>query len=203
MKKVFAILLLIYSQFSFADICASENNVKEYFLSIPSENLRIIDDSKGPINTPEELESTIETLDIKNGFISLKNQTVLSKTEIVLYRASNKRPLILVTSDGASIQNIYAFSCYNQQWHNVKDIIFPNQSFDAISEFYNSNNVLIKGGKVNAKDLSMVVHTLLRYKLPRKGKSIKAYASHPDLDYPEQHVLFEFEPALEKLVWKK
>ena len=202
MKIVLALLLFVYAQFSLADICAVEKNVKDYFLSIPPEQLSIFDDSKGPITTRSELEATIDILDTKNGFISLQNETILSKTEITLYRASQKRPLILITSDGASVQNVYAFSCYNSQWHSAKDIIFPRQPYDVIAKLYNSKNVIVKGKEVTANELSKVAHTLVRYKLPRKGKNIKAYASHPDLDFPEQYVLFEFEPALEKLVWQ-
>lgn len=197
---IFSVLLFLPLSVM-GDICATDKNVKDYYLSIPHESLMIFDDESGPLTTRAEREKAIEIFDSKNGFIELQNNTILSLTQIALFRGKENKPVIMVTSDGASVQNVYAFICRNEEWIEVTDVLFPKLSYHEIAKQYNYNNSL-PGRMVSAETLEPVVHTLVRYKLPRFGKKIQAYASHPDVANPEENILFEFVPDLGALSWK-
>ncbi len=196
---IFSLLMLLPLSVM-GGICATDHNVKDYFLSIPHESLMIFDDESGPLTTQAEREQAIDAFDSRNGFIELQNNTIISLTQITLFRGKENRPVIMVTSDGASVQNVYAFICKNEKWIEITGFIFPELSYKEIAKLYNSNNSL-PGKVVSAGTLEPVVHTLVRYKLPRYGKKIQAYASHPDIDAPEEKVLFEFVPELGGLPW--
>lgn len=202
MKNVLFMVLFIYVQPSIADVCAVNKNVRDYFLSIPSEMLEVFDDEKGPLVSRQERESAIDTIDIKNGFITLQSETIISKYEVALYRAVGRKPVVIVTADGVSVQNAYAFNCFGGKWHDVSNTIFPKKSYEDIANLYLSGGITIDGKPLNENELAMVAHTLLRYKLPRIGKSIQAYASHPDIKKPEESVLYSFEPEIPNLVWE-
>lgn len=198
--RIYILLLLTLSFPAMGDICSTDKNVKDYFLSIPHTQLRIADDERGYLTSEKDRNKAIEILDIKNGFLELQNNTIISRTQIVLFRAKEKRPVILVNSDGVSVQNVYAFICTKDKWVNVTNILFPKLSYQEIAKLYNSKNAL--PGKTSSADtLEPVAHTLVRYKLPRFGKKIRAYASHPDINNPEETILFEFEPELGRLSW--
>ena len=202
MEKTIFVLIFIYTQHSIADICTENKNLKDYFLSIPAEMLMVFDDEKGPLLTKQEREDAIDIVDIDNGFISLQNKTIISTYEMSLYRSAEKKPVVLVTSDGVSVQNAYAFNCFGGKWHDVSNIIFPENSFKVIVDLYASGDVKIDGKLLNEKELATVAHTVVRYKLPRVGKIIQVYASHPDIQKPEKSILYNFEPAINELVWK-
>ncbi len=198
--RIYILLLLAFPFSVMGDICSTNKNVKDYFLSIPHSKLRIADDHRGYLKSIEDRKDAIELIDLKNGFIELQNDTILSNTQIVLFRAKNKKPIIIVTSDGASVQNLYAFKCNKNKWFNVTETLIPKLSYQKTAELYNSKNIF-PSKVATANTLEPVVHTLVRYKLPRYGKKIQAYASHPDLSDPESKILFEFVPPLEKLSW--
>ena len=202
MKYVLFTFLYVYAQYSIADVCSVNKNVKDYFLSIPTEMLVIFDDEKGALVSRQERESAIDIIDIKNGFISLQNETIISKYEIALYRTVERKPVVLVAGNGVSVQNTYAFNCFDGKWHDVSNTIFPKKSFEDIANLYLSGGITIDGKQLNEKELAMVAHTLVRYKLPRVGKSIQAYASHPDIKKAEEGVLYSFVPELSNLVWE-
>lgn len=194
-------VLLLLPLSAMADICSTDKDVKGYFLSLPHESLMIFDDESGPLTTREEREKAIEIFDSKNGFIELQTNTINSLTQIALFRGKENRPVIMVTSDGDSVQNVYAFICKGEKWVEVTSILFPRLSYEEISKLYNSSN-LLPDREVSAGTLEPVAHTLVRYKLPRFGRKIQAYASHPDIANPEENVLFEFVPNLGVLSWE-
>ncbi|MEC8009820.1 MAG: hypothetical protein VX185_03535 [Pseudomonadota bacterium] len=196
MKEFLFIFLLVFGQNSLADTCAVNKNVKDYFLSIPSQMLVIFDDEKGPLVSKQAREAAIDTLDVKNDFMVLQGDTLISKYEIALFRSTEKKPVVLVTADGVSVQNVYAFSCFGDKWHDVSGSIFPKETLEVIADLYLSAGIMINGKYLNEKDLAMVSHTLVRYKLPRMGESIQAYASHPDILNWKEHVLYDFKPKI-------
>ncbi|MHB1117861.1 hypothetical protein [Sideroxydans sp.] len=200
--KIAIVLISIVPISALADICSPEKNIKDYFLSIPYSRLTIFDDIKGPLETKEDREQAIDILDVKNGFLGLQNETIISQIKVVLFRAMDKSPVIVVTMDGVSVQNVAAFACSKNEWFGVKDIIFPPLSNATIANLYESNGVQISGAFKSPAELSRVAHTLVRYRLPRVGKYIQAYASHPDLPEVEEKVLFKYQPALDKIEWR-
>jgi len=199
--RVLLALLLITPVTVLADVCSTDKNVKDYFLSIPHSKLKIADDSRGYLKSVKDRELAIESLDIRNGFIEIQNKTVLSKINIALFRDRNKRPVIIKVSDGASVQTVDALACVDNDWVVVTKTLFPQISHINIAKLYQENEIKISGEFATPDELTMVAHTLVRYKLPKIGREIEAYASHPDLSQNEKKQLFSFTPKLSEINW--
>lgn len=199
--RVLLALLLITPVTVLADVCSTDKNVKDYFLSIPHTKLKIADDSRGYLKSVKDRELAIENIDIRNGFIEIQNKTVLSKINIALFRDRNRRPVIIKVSDGASVQTIDALACVDNDWIVVTKTLFPQISHIKIAKLYKENEVIISGEFATPDELSMIAHTLVRYELPKIGREIEAYASHPDLSQKEQKQLFSFTPKLSEINW--
>ena len=199
--RVLLTLLLLAPISAVADVCSIDKNVKDYFLSIPHSKLKIADDSRGYLKSVKDRELAIEKFDIRNGFLEIQNRTILSKINIALFRDRNRRPVIIKVSDGASVQSIDALACIDNNWVVVTKILFPQISHMEISKLYQENEIKISGKFATPDELSMVAHTLVRYKLPKVGREIEAYASHPDLTELEEKKLFSFTPKLKEINW--
>jgi hypothetical protein len=202
MKKIVILWLMVFSQTAFADSCAPNKTIKDYFLSVPAEMLSIYDDEKGPLTTTKSRESAIAIIDKKNGFIALQNNTILSAIEIALYRTADRKPVLMVTEDGVSVQNTYAFNCYGGQWHDVSSTLFPKKSIKSIVDLYKAANIKVNGQFLTENELAMVAHSVLRYRLPKNGKRIQVVASHPEIDSKTHTHLYSYTPAIKQLNWK-
>lgn len=155
-------------------------NVEDCFLSIPQNLFSVFDDAKGIIRNKNELRKNIILRDIENGYLELQNETIISKISIALFVKSNGSPLILITGDGGSVQNFYAFELIDKKWKDLSKTFLPRVSFKKISKYYKMKNIKINGVYKTAAELKMVAHSLIRYRLPRYGRNIEVYASHPD-----------------------
>lgn len=200
-NRVLLTLLLLVPVSVLADVCSIDKNVKDYFLSIPHSKLKIADDSRGYLKSFKDRELAIEKFDIQNGFLEIQNRTILSKINIVLFRNQDRRPVIIKVSDGASVQSIDAVACIDNNWIVVTKTLFPQLSYVEIAKLYQENEIKISGKFATPDDLSMVAHTLVRYKLPKVGRKIEAYASHPSLSLLEKKKLFSFTPKLKEINW--
>jgi len=194
--KMALILLLISPVSALADICATDKNVKDYFLSIPHWQLQIADDNSGNLESVQARERAIAMLDVRNGFIEMQTKTIVSNIAIALLRDSNKRPVMIATSDGTSVQTVAAFACINNKWLIVTKTLFPTITPTDIAKLYREKDIKISGKFATADELSMVAHSLIRYQLPKIGRKITVYPSHPDLSEPQQKQLFSFPPNL-------
>jgi hypothetical protein len=202
MKKIMLVLGVAFAQYTLADTCSVDKNVKDYFLSIPSDMLVIFDDIKGPLISESDRELAIKTFDEENNFIALQNDSIIAEVEIKLYRSNIGSPLLLITQDGVSVQNTSAFNCYDGRWHDVSDVVFPKLSIEKVAELYVNRQVKFQDENLDVQQAMMAAHTLVRYKLPKVGLEIQAYASQPDVIDPENSTLFEFVPDVDSLKWQ-
>ena len=208
MKFASTSILLLISLLSFdtraqsKGLCSKENNVLDYYLTIPYEIHPIFDDVLGPIKGKDDLRKNIELLDIKNGYLELQTKTIIPKISVALFRQKDRSPIIVSTHDGVSVQNVFVFRCVGSIWVESSKKLFPEINLDTVEKYYNKNNVTVKGKALNKKELGMVAHTLIRFKLPREGRQISAYASHPDLLSEKQVSLFSLMFSDNKFVFR-
>ena len=179
------------------DMCAVDRTIKDYFLSIPAQQLEIIDDLDGPLLTPSAREKAIDFVDAKQGFLTLQQDTIIARTELALVRTSVGVPVLLVTADGVSVQRQWAFICAQHHWRDITERIFPTPSLTTINQWYQARGVEIAGRVISADQLALAAHSLIRYQLPQFGPAIQVYASHPELE--ALSLLFDFVPVLDGL----
>ncbi len=196
------IILIPHIAYSSQNFCSETKSIDDYFLSIPSKLLPIVDDEKGELLEAIQRKQAISFVDRRNGYLELQNDTILDKIEVALYRTRNKIPVIIATEDGFSVQNTYVLFCYANEWHDVTNIVLPKLSDHAIKFLYENGHILIDGKPAVPEQVLQAAHTLVRFKLPKKGKYIKAYASHPEISDPESNIFFEFIPPIEGLTYR-
>ena len=192
LKALLPLFAFLFSPLAFSSSCPDSGTIIDYFLSLPLDRLQIVDDETGLIKDVQALEKALATVDLKNGYLELQNKTILSKVTAALFKNKNGSKTVAVVFDGVSVQNVYAFRCEKGQWMEITKIFYPILSIERITRLYHEKNIKISGKAPSAKDLSDVAHTLVRFRLPKQGTTIEAFASHPDLD--SKNLLFGFKP---------
>lgn len=179
-RIIFFMLVSIFTLSATAMDCPNSGTVKDYFVTLVDQ-LDIIDDVSGPITTTTELEKNIKSVDVKNGYLELQNESIIPKVSATLFYGKGGTKTVAVTSDGVSVQNYYAFVCKNNKWENNTKSFFPVFSFERLADLYKNKGIKISGHYLSAKEMSVVAHSLARFRLPTKGRAISVLASHPDL----------------------
>ncbi len=195
--KIFILLTFasigLLSQIAYATECSVKGNVRDYFIALAQNEVEIFDDNKGAMKMKSDLNKAIEVLDIKNGFLQLQDKTITSTITAALFVIKTSK-VIAIVKDDSSVQNQQAFECKDGKFVDISKIFFPVYTFEKISELYKKNNVQLASKKLAPAELKMVAHSLVRFKLPRKGKEISLYSSHPD--QAEEKVLDKFVPSI-------
>jgi hypothetical protein len=180
-KIVLFLLISMMPLYAVADLCSSRLNIQDYFSEIASTKYQVFDDERGQLTSKSDLIKAIKVQDVKNGYLELQNETILTSISAALFRKPDKPPIVVILDEGASVQNMNVFICKGHQWLDRSKESLPSFSSMESANFYKSKGIKINGKDLSAEDLSKLAHSAIRYRLPKRGTEIEAYAGHPEL----------------------
>jgi hypothetical protein len=153
---------------------APEKNVLDWYLDVPNKYLQMNRDSNGKAVTGEARRTMIRTQDISNGYLAISDPDLVNHYAVALFRRRAAEPFLGITIDGVSVQRVLFVERTATGWREITKQVLPKVPGDFILAKYNA--AFAGKRSFSAEDFDRLVHTGVRYQLPRRGTALTAVA---------------------------
>lgn len=163
-------------------------NVVQAFTDVSLKSELFVRDS-GQKLTESYLVKAIKIKDVKNGYLELNDKDINNRSEAALFKGKSRRNFLAIVISGGSSDRALLFACdaTGGKWTPHQHPLFSEISRENAILLYKKRGFvglplveLGKGRKLDEAVLSDYAGSLVSFKLPRVGRTIKRLATLDD-----------------------